>query len=94
MVQLPSLLTAAPPVVPELKGDADTSHFEDIDDQTPNPAETLQIPKAFAGNQLPFVGFTYAKEFRFVNVLFGGFLKLNGCVFSFVFIECFLSYFN
>jgi hypothetical protein len=53
-----------PPHVPELSGDDDTRHFEDVEEAQPNPAENLQPPKAFAGNQLPFIGFTYSKEFR------------------------------
>jgi hypothetical protein len=53
-----------PPHVPELSADDDTRHFEDVEEAQPNPAENLQPPKAFAGNQLPFIGFTYSKEFR------------------------------
>lgn len=51
-----------PPVIPELKGDDDASHFDDIEAKEPDPAEFFQIPKSFAGNQLPFVGFTYSNE--------------------------------
>jgi len=49
------------PVVPELSGDDDTSNFDDI----PNPEsgdETFEGTQAFAGNQLPFIGFTFSKE--------------------------------
>ncbi|VDN07030.1 unnamed protein product [Thelazia callipaeda] len=53
---------AVPPVIPELKGDDDASHFDDIEAKEPDPAEFFQIPKSFAGNQLPFVGFTYSNE--------------------------------
>uniref|UniRef100_A0A8C9XNR4 Rho-associated protein kinase 2 n=1 Tax=Sander lucioperca TaxID=283035 RepID=A0A8C9XNR4_SANLU len=49
------------PVVPELNGDIDTSNFDDIEDDK-GAAETFSPPKAFVGNQLPFVGFTYFKE--------------------------------
>ncbi|XP_028252576.1 rho-associated protein kinase 2-like isoform X3 [Parambassis ranga] len=49
------------PVVPELKGDIDTSNFDDIEDDKGN-AETFPPPRAFVGNQLPFIGFTYFKE--------------------------------
>ncbi|XP_054474136.1 rho-associated protein kinase 2-like isoform X1 [Anoplopoma fimbria] len=49
------------PVVPELKGDIDTSNFDDIEDDKGN-AENFPPPKAFVGNQLPFIGFTYFKE--------------------------------
>lgn len=61
MIFLP-LCAAVPPVIPELSSDVDTSNFDDIekDDQ---PEETFQPPKAFAGNHLPFIGFTYNKEY-------------------------------
>lgn len=49
-----------PPVVPELSSDDDTTNFEPIDaEQREDP---FQIPKAFTGNQLPFIGFTYSNE--------------------------------
>jgi Rho-associated protein kinase 2 len=44
--------------VPELASDDDTSNFDDID-KDDSPDETFSIPKAFAGNHLPFIGFTY-----------------------------------
>ncbi|KHN77830.1 Rho-associated protein kinase [Toxocara canis] len=53
---------AVPPVVPELKGDDDASHFDDIEPKEANPADSFQIPKSFAGSQLPFIGFTYSNE--------------------------------
>uniref|UniRef100_UPI00358F7BE9 rho-associated protein kinase 2-like n=1 Tax=Myxine glutinosa TaxID=7769 RepID=UPI00358F7BE9 len=49
------------PVVPELMGDADTSCFDDIEDEKVEE-ETFPIAKAFVGNQLPFVGFTYYNQ--------------------------------
>ncbi|XP_028295687.1 rho-associated protein kinase 2-like isoform X2 [Gouania willdenowi] len=49
------------PVVPELNGDIDTSNFDNIEDDKKN-AETFPPPRAFVGNQLPFIGFTYFKE--------------------------------
>ncbi|TNN49279.1 Rho-associated protein kinase 2 [Liparis tanakae] len=49
------------PVVPELSGDIDTSNFDDIEEDK-GDAETFPPPKAFVGNQLPFIGFTYFKE--------------------------------
>uniref|UniRef100_A0A4W5MK77 non-specific serine/threonine protein kinase n=1 Tax=Hucho hucho TaxID=62062 RepID=A0A4W5MK77_9TELE len=49
------------PVVPELSSDIDTSNFEEIEDEK-GDVETFPTPKAFVGNQLPFVGFTYFKE--------------------------------
>lgn len=54
-----------PPVVPELSSDVDTSNFDEIekDDAT----ETFQPPKAFAGNHLPFIGFTYNREYLLLS---------------------------
>ncbi|XP_051909570.1 rho-associated protein kinase 2-like isoform X3 [Hippocampus zosterae] len=49
------------PVVPELNSDIDTSNFDDFEDDK-GAVETFPPPKAFVGNQLPFVGFTYFKE--------------------------------
>ncbi|KAM9778571.1 rho-associated protein kinase 2-like isoform 5-T5 [Syngnathus typhle] len=49
------------PVVPELNSDIDTSNFDDFEDDK-GAAETFPPPKAFVGNQLPFIGFTYFKE--------------------------------
>ncbi|XP_076612596.1 rho-associated protein kinase 2-like [Chaetodon auriga] len=55
------------PVVPELNGDIDTSNFDDIEDEK-RDAETFPPPRAFVGNQLPFVGFTYFKEDQLLKV--------------------------
>ncbi|KAM6992490.1 rho-associated protein kinase 2-like isoform 2-T2 [Tautogolabrus adspersus] len=49
------------PVVPELNSDIDTSNFDDIEDDK-RDVETFTPPRAFVGNQLPFIGFTYFKE--------------------------------
>ncbi|XP_061742391.1 rho-associated protein kinase 2-like isoform X2 [Nerophis ophidion] len=49
------------PVIPELSSDIDTTNFDDFEDDK-GRAETFPPPKAFVGNQLPFVGFTYFKE--------------------------------
>lgn len=48
-------------MVPELSSDIDTSNFDEIEDDK-GDVETFPKPKAFVGNQLPFVGFTYFKE--------------------------------
>ena len=56
------IILAVPPVVPELKGDADTSNFDDIE-KDENTDETFPIPKAFAANHLPFIGFTYNRHY-------------------------------
>lgn len=53
--------SAVAPVVPELSSDIDTSNFDEIEDDK-GDVETFPTPKAFVGNQLPFVGFTYFKE--------------------------------
>jgi hypothetical protein len=47
------------PVVPELKSDIDTQYFDTMDEG--DQAETFATPREFAGNHLPFVGFTYSK---------------------------------
>ncbi len=49
------------PVVPELSSDIDTSNFDEIEEDK-GEVETVASTKAFVGNQLPFVGFTYFKE--------------------------------
>jgi len=55
------LCSAVPPVIPELDGDADTKNFDDIaKDDTPE--ETFPVPKAYAGNHLPFIGFTFNRD--------------------------------
>ncbi|XP_051504938.1 rho-associated protein kinase 2 isoform X3 [Myxocyprinus asiaticus] len=56
----------AAPVVPELSSDIDTSNFDEIEDDK-GEVETFPTPKAFVGNQLPFVGFTYFKEDQLLN---------------------------
>ena len=54
---------AVPPVVPELSSDVDTSNFEDIE-KDDGPEGLFEIPKAFAGNHLPFIGFTYNRDYQ------------------------------
>uniref|UniRef100_A0A673K661 non-specific serine/threonine protein kinase n=1 Tax=Sinocyclocheilus rhinocerous TaxID=307959 RepID=A0A673K661_9TELE len=51
-----------PLMVPELSSDIDTSNFDDDIKDDPLGTETFPPPRAFAGNQLPFVGFTYFRE--------------------------------
>uniref|UniRef100_A0A670Z9R9 Rho-associated protein kinase 2 n=1 Tax=Pseudonaja textilis TaxID=8673 RepID=A0A670Z9R9_PSETE len=51
----------AAPVVPELSSDIDSSNFDDIEDDK-GEGETFPVPKAFVGNQLSFIGFTYFRE--------------------------------
>ncbi|XP_026079631.1 rho-associated protein kinase 2-like isoform X3 [Carassius auratus] len=58
----------AAPVVPELSSDIDTSNFDEIEEDK-GEVETFPISKAFVGNQLPFVGFTYFKEDQLLNAV-------------------------
>uniref|UniRef100_A0A667ZTP1 Rho-associated protein kinase n=1 Tax=Myripristis murdjan TaxID=586833 RepID=A0A667ZTP1_9TELE len=64
----------AAPVVPELSSDIDTSNFDDIEEDR-GEEETFPIPKAFVGNQLPFVGIC-------VFIMYGCFFSSSsvGCV--------------
>ena len=55
------LFSAVPPVIPELEGDADTKNFDDIP-KDDTPQETFPVPKAYAGNHLPFIGFTFNRD--------------------------------
>ncbi|XP_053141596.1 rho-associated protein kinase 2 isoform X5 [Hemicordylus capensis] len=61
----------AAPVVPELSSDIDCSNFDDIEDDK-GDVETFPVPKAFVGNQLPFIGFTYFRD----NLLLSDFPEL------------------
>jgi len=54
------------PVVPELAGDDDTSNFDDIERDTSHP-EYFPEPKAFAGNHIPFVGFTFSDDHQLLS---------------------------
>ena len=54
-----------PPIVCELAGDDDTRNFDDVENDT--PTEDFPTPKAFAGNHLPFVGFTYSKDYQLLS---------------------------
>ena len=56
---------AVPPTVPELSSDIDTSNFDEID-KDDALHETFPVPKAFTGNHLPFIGFTYNREMQYV----------------------------
>ncbi|XP_043288732.1 rho-associated protein kinase 2 isoform X2 [Venturia canescens] len=60
-----NLRECVPPVVPELSGDDDTSNFEDVDKED-GPEESFPVPKAFSGNHLPFIGFTYSGDYKFL----------------------------
>ncbi|XP_033872903.1 rho-associated protein kinase 2 isoform X3 [Acipenser ruthenus] len=58
----------AAPVVAELSSDIDTSNFDEIEDDK-GDVETFPVPKAFVGNQLPFVGFTYFRDNQLLSDL-------------------------
>jgi len=60
------LCAAVPPVIPELEGDADTRNFDDIprDDTPEETLETFPVPMVFAGNHLPFIGFTFNRDYQ------------------------------
>ncbi|CAI2307309.1 unnamed protein product [Caenorhabditis sp. 36 PRJEB53466] len=64
-----TLRDATPPVVPDLKSDDDTTHFEEIETRDRDHAGDFQLPKTFNGNQLPFIGFTYSNEYSPVQNL-------------------------
>ena len=48
-----------------MSGDDDTRNFDDVENEAPN--EDFPTPKAFAGNHLPFVGFTYCKDYQLLS---------------------------
>ena len=60
-----SIRDCVPPVVPDLTSDDDTRNFDDVENETPD--EDFPQPKAFAGNHLPFVGFTYSKDIQLLS---------------------------
>ena len=51
----------------DLSGDADTRNFDDVENDA--SIENFPTPKAFAGNHLPFVGFTYSKDYQLLSGL-------------------------
>jgi Rho-associated protein kinase 2 len=57
---------SVPPVIPELSGDDDTSNFDDIEKED-TTEETFPVPKVFAGNNLPFIGFTYSGDYQLLS---------------------------
>ncbi|CAD5234748.1 unnamed protein product [Bursaphelenchus xylophilus] len=57
-----TIKNAKPPYVPTLESDDDTSNFEDVSPREQSQTDNFQLPKAFNGNQLPFIGFTYSSD--------------------------------
>ncbi|KAJ8033656.1 Rho-associated protein kinase 2 [Holothuria leucospilota] len=55
-----------PPVVPELASDVDTSNFDPIDPEEQQDG-VFQTPKQFTGNNLPFIGFTYNRNYQYFS---------------------------
>lgn len=58
-----NLRDSVPPVVPELSSDDDTRNFDDIE-KSDALDDSFPVPKAFVGNHLPFVGFTYNGDYQ------------------------------
>lgn len=69
---------SVPPVIPDLKSDDDTSNFDDIEDNEGNLEDNrFPVPKAFAGDQLPFVGFTYSSHEQYFSDRQKNFIENN-----------------
>lgn len=63
-----SIHLSVPPLIPELEKDDDTRHFDfDYQDDGNLEDNRFPVPKAFAGDQLPFVGFTYSSHDQYFN---------------------------
>lgn len=65
-----NLRESVPPVVPELSSDDDTRNFDDIE-RDDSPEEKFPVPQSFAGNHLPFVGFTYTGDYQWMSLTGG-----------------------
>ena len=48
--------------MPELQRDDDTTYFDTVSANNQSKSGDFQVPKAFTGNQLPFIGFTYSND--------------------------------
>ncbi|PAV81003.1 hypothetical protein WR25_19427 [Diploscapter pachys] len=71
-----TLRNATPPVIPELRSDDDTSHFEVMTTEPRREAtDGFQLPRTFNGNQLPFIGFTYSNELSPIQKLKNGLMN-------------------
>lgn len=66
LISISVFVLGVPPVVPELSGDDDTSNFDDVE-KDDSPEEDFPTPKTFAGNHLPFVGFTYSRDYQVLS---------------------------
>lgn len=56
-----------PPVVQELNSDDDTQYFDADLDKVEVEVQSFPPSKAFAGNHLPFIGFTYSSDYQFLS---------------------------
>lgn len=56
------------PKVPELSADDDTSNFDDVDCDE-SQTENFPVPKAFTGDHLSFIGFTYSQDYQLLSQL-------------------------
>ena len=52
------------PTIPSISNDEDTSNFNEIEKQDRPVEESFSTNKAFAGNQLSFIGFSFSNEHR------------------------------
>lgn len=60
-----NLRECIPPVVPELSSDDDARNFDEVE-KDDGPEKDFSTPKAFSGNNLPFIGFTYSGDYQFL----------------------------
>jgi hypothetical protein len=48
--------------VPSITNDEDTSNFNEVDKHDAPTEESFSTTKAFVGNQLSFIGFSFSNE--------------------------------
>ncbi|MCP9260054.1 ROCK2 [Dirofilaria immitis] len=61
-------IETVPPVIPELKGDDDASHFDDIEAKEPDPAEFFKFQNhSLAISYLLLTDFCYSKKFENIS---------------------------
>ncbi|KAG8236771.1 hypothetical protein J437_LFUL016885, partial [Ladona fulva] len=59
-----------PPFVPVVNGQDDTSNFVEFDHETPMPSiANFKVKREFSGENLPFIGFTYAPEIVIPSII-------------------------
>ncbi|XP_041760874.1 rho-associated protein kinase 1 [Anopheles merus] len=58
-----NLRQSVPPVVPELSSDDDTRNFEEVKRKS-SIGTNFPTPTTFAGDHLPFIGFTYSPDYQ------------------------------